>query len=53
VDAIVDADGRPWILEVNVAPGMTDTSLLPMAAQAAGRSLADLCDGVLRSALAR
>jgi len=53
VDAIVDADGRPWILEVNVAPGMTETSLLPMAAQAAGRSLADLCDGVLRSALAR
>jgi D-alanine-D-alanine ligase len=53
VDAIVDAQGRPWVLEVNVAPGMTETSLLPMAAQAAGRSLADLCDGVLRSALAR
>ena len=53
VDAIVDADGRPWILEVNVAPGMTETSLLPMAAQAVGRSLADLCDGILRSALAR
>jgi D-alanine-D-alanine ligase len=53
VDAIVDADGLPWVLEVNVAPGMTETSLLPMAAQAAGRSLADLCDGVLRSALAR
>ena len=53
VDAIVDAEGRPWVLEVNVAPGMTETSLLPMAAQAAGRSLADLCDGVLRSALAR
>jgi D-alanine-D-alanine ligase len=53
VDAIVDAGGRPWVLEVNVAPGMTETSLLPMAAQAAGRSLADLCDGVLRSALAR
>jgi len=53
VDAIVDADARPWILEVNVAPGMTETSLLPMAAQAVGRSLADLCDGILRSALAR
>ena len=53
VDAIVDAEGHPWVLEVNVAPGMTETSLLPMAAQAAGRSLADLCDGVLRSALAR
>ena len=53
VDMIVDPEGRPWVLEVNVAPGMTETSLLPMAAQAAGRSLADLCDGVLRSALAR
>ena len=53
VDMIVDPEGRPWVLEVNVAPGMTETSLLPMAAQAAGRSLADLCDGVLRAALAR
>jgi D-alanine-D-alanine ligase len=53
VDAIVDRRGRPWILEVNVAPGMTETSLLPMAAQAAGRSLADLCDDVIRSAIDR
>jgi D-alanine-D-alanine ligase len=53
VDMIVDADGRPWVLEVNVAPGMTETSLLPMAAQAAGRSLPDLCEDVLHSALTR
>jgi D-alanine-D-alanine ligase len=53
VDAIVDADGRPWVLEVNVSPGMTETSLLPMGAQAAGMSLADLCDRVLRSATER
>ena len=53
VDAIVDADGRPWVLEVNVSPGMTETSLLPMGAQAAGMSLADLCDRVLRSAETR
>ncbi len=53
VDAIVDADGRPWVLEVNVSPGMTETSLLPMGAQAAGMSLADLCDRVLRSAVER
>jgi len=53
VDAIVDADGRPWVLEVNVSPGMTETSLLPMAAHAAGMSLSDLCDRVLRSTLAR
>jgi len=53
VDAIVDDDGRPWVLEVNVCPGLTETSLLPMAAQAAGISLADLCDRVVRSALQR
>lgn len=53
VDAIVDREGTPWILEVNVSPGVTDTSLLPMAAQAAGMSLPDLCDRVLRSALSR
>jgi D-alanine-D-alanine ligase len=53
VDAIVDPEGRPWVLEVNVAPGMTETSLVPMATQAAGRSLGDLCDSVIRSALGR
>lgn len=35
-DLIVDRLGRPWFLEVNVAPGMTETSLLPQAAEAAG-----------------
>jgi D-alanine-D-alanine ligase len=35
-DLIVDHDGRPWFLEVNVAPGMTETSLLPQSAEAAG-----------------
>jgi len=53
VDLMLDRDGRPWVLEVNVAPGMTETSLLPMAAQAAGMSLNDLCDRVVRSALTR
>jgi D-alanine-D-alanine ligase len=36
VDLIVDADGEPQVLEVNVSPGMTETSLLPLAVQAAG-----------------
>jgi D-alanine-D-alanine ligase len=36
VDLIVDASGKPHVLEVNVSPGMTETSLLPMAVQAAG-----------------
>jgi D-alanine-D-alanine ligase len=49
VDTIVDASGTPWVLEVNVSPGMTETSLLPMAAQAAGWSLAELCERVVRS----
>jgi D-alanine-D-alanine ligase len=53
VDVILDAKRRPWVLEVNVAPGMTETSLVPMATHAAGRSLGDLCDSVIRSALAR
>ncbi len=34
-DLIVDADGTPWFLEVNVAPGMTETSLVPQALVAA------------------
>lgn len=53
VDTIVDAGGMPWVLEVNVSPGMTETSLLPMAAQAAGWSLAELCERIVRSADSR
>ena len=53
VDTIVDASGTPWVLEVNVSPGMTETSLLPMAAQAAGWSLTELCERVIRSAGSR
>lgn len=35
-DLIVDRVGRPWFLEVNVAPGMTETSLMPQAVKASG-----------------
>ena len=52
-DLMVDADGNPWVLEVNVAPGMTETSLLPMAAQAGGLSFEELCERVLDLAVAR
>jgi D-alanine-D-alanine ligase len=52
-DVMIDGDGRPWVIDVNVSPGMTDTSLLPMAAQAAGIGFEELCDRVLRLALAR
>ncbi|MDQ3538509.1 MAG: D-alanine--D-alanine ligase [Actinomycetota bacterium] len=51
-DMIVDASGRPWLLELDTCPGMTETSLLPMAAAAHGWSFADLCERVLAAALA-
>lgn len=48
VDFILDDEGRLWILEVNTIPGMTDTSLLPKAAEIAGlgfdRVVADMLD---------
>jgi D-alanine-D-alanine ligase len=53
VDLMVDPSGHPWVLEVNVSPGMTETSLLPMAAAAAGIGFDDLCDKVVRAALGR
>lgn len=36
VDLMLDSDGRLWLIEVNTVPGMTDHSLVPMAAKAAG-----------------
>jgi D-alanine-D-alanine ligase len=53
VDMVVDADGAPWVLEVNTSPGMTETSLLPMAAEAAGLTFQLLVDRLTRSALTR
>ncbi len=41
VDMIVDTKGRPWVLEVNTVPGMTETSLYPDAARAAGMSFTE------------
>jgi len=52
-DLIVDADGTPWFLEVNVSPGMTETSLLPMSAAAAGRDLGVMCAALVQQAAAR
>jgi D-alanine-D-alanine ligase len=43
VDVILRNDGCPVVLEVNTLPGMTSTSLFPMAAQKAGMSFEDLC----------
>ncbi|HEV7208233.1 MAG TPA: D-alanine--D-alanine ligase [Mycobacteriales bacterium] len=52
-DAIVDATGTVQFLEVNVAPGMTETSLLPMAAAAAQLQLGIVCRDLLAAAAAR
>jgi D-alanine-D-alanine ligase len=53
VDVIVQADGEPIVLEVNTLPGMTETSLLPKAAAAAGIPYAQLCQRMVDLALAR
>ncbi|MCC6472783.1 MAG: D-alanine--D-alanine ligase [Burkholderiales bacterium] len=50
VDLMLDRSGRAWFLEVNTAPGMTDHSLVPMAARHAGISYAELCLRILREA---
>jgi len=53
VDMVVDADGTPYVLECNTSPGMTETSLLPMAAQSAGMSFQDVVERLIRDALSR
>jgi D-alanine-D-alanine ligase len=50
VDLMLDAAGDPWLLEVNTVPGMTDHSLVPMAARAVGLSYEDLCMKILELA---
>jgi D-alanine-D-alanine ligase len=52
-DAIVDAAGRVQILEVNVSPGLTETSLLPTAATAAGMALGELYGALVERAVSR
>ncbi len=51
IDAMQDQQGRFWLLEVNTVPGMTDHSLVPMAARAVGYSFAELCVEILRQTL--
>jgi len=50
VDVILDKSGRPYFLEINTSPGMTDHSLVPMAAKAAGISFDDLVLRILELA---
>jgi D-alanine-D-alanine ligase len=46
-DVMQDADGKFWLLEVNTVPGMTDHSLVPMAARAAGLDFQQLVLAIL------
>jgi D-alanine-D-alanine ligase-like ATP-grasp enzyme len=53
VDMIVDERGTPWVLEVNTVPGLTELSLLPDAARAAGIEFDDLCQRLVDHAVGR
>ena len=49
VDFMVDGAGQPWLIEVNTVPGMTDHSLVPMAARQAGIGFDDLVWRILET----
>lgn len=53
VDLIVDASGMPWFLEANVLPGLTETSLVPLAIEASETDAAAVYDSLVRGAVAR
>lgn len=50
VDFMVDESGQPWLIEVNTVPGMTDHSLVPMAARAVGIEFDELVLRILMTA---
>lgn len=51
VDILLDGNGRPYLLEANTVPGMTDHSLVPMAARQAGIDFETLCTRILETTL--
>lgn len=51
IDFMVDQAGKPWLLEANGVPGMTDHSLVPMAAKAAGIHFEELVWRILETSL--
>ena len=53
VDVLLDSENRPFVLEVNTIPGMTETSLLPKAAAIAGLDFASLCEEIAGISLSR
>ena len=52
VDVLLDSENRPFVLEANTIPGMTETSLLPKAAAAVGISFPALCEKIAALSLA-
>jgi D-alanine-D-alanine ligase len=52
VDIIVDGAGNPWFLEANVLPGLTETSILPQALEAAGHDLGWVYSALAEAAIA-
>ena len=51
VDFVLRPDGEPFVLEINTIPGMTEVSLLPEAAAAAGISYGELCERIIELSL--
>ncbi len=51
VDFVVDHENHPWLLEINTVPGMTNHSLVPMAAKVSGIDFQELCWKVLEDSL--
>jgi D-alanine-D-alanine ligase len=51
IDIMRDEQGQPWLIEVNTAPGMTDHSLVPMAAKANGTDFQSLVVKILETTL--
>ena len=51
VDVLLDSQNRPFVLEANTIPGMTETSLLPKAAAAIGIAFPDLCKSIAEISL--
>ncbi|HEY3487458.1 MAG TPA: D-alanine--D-alanine ligase [Gammaproteobacteria bacterium] len=53
VDFMTDKNGRPWLIEANTVPGMTDHSLVPMAAKAIGIGFEDLVLRILDTSMSK